>query len=812
MQNSSPCLTRRFIALLLLASIVGPRADAGGRDDGASSDRELASLVDAVVEELERREGAPFWASVGRLQALGWDAVPALRSHLSKAGERGRLAASKALLAMESDRDADPESPLVKESLTTLNELALTATASEVRAAAMDLLGTYGDPDDVLVFLKKILTDASEPEIVIPLARTLWNLDHVEEARDRLLRYLKSSNIGVKQEAALTLAAIDYFEGDVREILRALKDEPSPQGRRATELDRVHQLSRELDRNLEGGAAILDGVDARELLSIKEKRIRELETQLRDVESAKTAAGDTASSPGARLLEEIVAEIQRSYVDPDKTARRQLVLNAVKGMVGRLDSFSSFMDPEATKSFSQNISGEYVGIGAQVNKRAGDYLEIVRPIYGGPAHEAGLLSGDRVVEVGGVSTDTVEISGVVEKLKGPADSEVTLRVLRRGWSETRDFVLRRRRVEVPSVHYQLLERGSLGYVQIQQFGDKTTEEFVAALDALEKEEVAGLLIDLRDNPGGFLEAAVKIADQFLGSNNERNLPIVTQKGRGEGVDGDERPTYPDAYSRPAYPLVVLINERSASASEVVSGALQDFGRATLVGRRSFGKGSVQRLYSLSPAANDFLGGEGRLRLTVQYYFLPLGRCIHTIRDPDGRLVERGGVEPDVVAGQSSITESRRVEIEVLRRDDRILTYVDKHFEALASLYEQGDNGKVDGYPEFEKLREELVTTPPPEDVRRIIRFYVRRRLEDRNGREFACDVHEDAQLRRGLVELLKKMGEDPADYPEYARAGDAEETAVSDAESPVDAPGVDPEAPPRRKRSAEGEGAPEEKE
>jgi hypothetical protein len=215
-------------------------------------------------------------------------------------------------------------------------------------------------------------------------------------------------------------------------------------------------------------------------------------------------------------------------------------------------------------------------------------------------------------------------------------------------------------------------------------------------------------------------------------------------------------------------MVVLVNQRSASASEIVSGALQDFGRATIVGKRTFGKGSVQRLIPLSNEAKKVVGGESQLRLTVQYYFLPLGRCIHTIRDEHGVVIEEGGVKPDIEVDQEKIPAWRAEERERLRPHNLVLDYIDKHFNEISSLFTDGDGRDPSRYPDFENLYKSLETFVPREDLRGVLRFHVRRRLEDARGKEFACDFQEDQQLQRGILEVLKKMGEKPEDYPRYA--------------------------------------------
>jgi carboxyl-terminal processing protease len=432
-------------------------------------------------------------------------------------------------------------------------------------------------------------------------------------------------------------------------------------------------------------------------------------------------------------------------------------------MVRGLDEFSSFMDVEETKLFRQSISGEYPGIGAQVHKAEDEPLEVLRPIYGGPAYKAGILSGDRILEVDGARTDEIPIDEVTDMLKGLAESKVTLKVMRRGWEEPKEFVIERRMVEVPSVYTEALP-GKIGYLQLQQFGERSADDFISGLDALEKEGLSGLIIDLRNNPGGLLDAAVRIVDQFVAGD----LPIVTQKGRGKNKGSGEIVTPADPNARANYPIVILVNQRSASASEIVAGAMQDFGRATLIGKRTFGKGSVQRLIPLSSDAQKVLGGEGQLRLTVQYYFLPLGRCIHTIRDANGVVIEQGGVPPDIEVDADRIPAWRAEEKERLRTNSAVLDYVEKNWSVISPLFTDGDDHDPAKYPDFDKLQKELDSPAPREDLRSVLRFHIRRKLEDARGKEFACDFQEDAQLQRAILEILKKRGERPEDYPRYA--------------------------------------------
>lgn len=699
-------------------------------------------LAEKLLRRAEGEEGTAFWGTLRRLEALGEGALAAAVQGIGSPVEKRRLACSWIALRRgdESARAA---------ALSALSELARGARSGEVRAAAIEILGRHGEPDDVQPLLEEVLEAAVDPEIVIPAASALWELDRVPKARDRLVDLLSSKDSRVRERAALALADMDAFEGDVRDVLRSLRDEPSETGRRARALEKAFQLGREIDAAAGSQLVLPGGADPKKLLELKEKRIRELEERIAALERG----GGPAKGGGVDfVIDETIRKIQRSYVDESKTDRTKLVLGALEGMVGSLDEFSSFLDPEETKSFLQTMSGEYFGIGARVQKSPEGPLEIAKPIYGGPAHKAGLLSGDLVIEIDGVETAGLALPEIVEKLKGPAATAVRLKVKRREWTEPKEFVLERGAVEVPSVSARLLP-GGVGYVRIFQFGEKSAAEFGRALDDLENRGMEGLVIDLRNNPGGRLDAAVEVVDQFVPENP---LPIVSQKGRRQGRSDEEVAIYPTPFQRAPYPIAVLVNEASASASEIVAGALQDYGRAVVVGKRTFGKGSVQQLIPLSPEANAALGGQSQLRLTVQYYFLPLGRCVHTIRDRRGAVVEEGGVRPDVEAAPEPIPLWRYEERERLRTHALVLDYVERHAKDLERLFLEGDDRDPDRYPGFSQLYESLATPAPKEDLRSVLRAHARRRIEDRDGSDVACDVFDDVQLQVAVSELLRR--------------------------------------------------------
>ena len=729
-----------LLLLLQLPAGFGLAEDAG---DAAARVERLATL-------LQDREGDRFWSLVSRIEEIGEAAVPALKTRLSAENEKTRLGCAKALLGLG-------DTAARREALVVLGNLAAKSGGKEVRIDAIRIYGLVADPDEILDRLSGQLETEADPAILIALASCLWDVDNLPAARDKLLSLLGSRNTGVSQEAALALAEAGNFgDGRIKTALRKLRKEPTPRGRRAELLYRLMKLETQLDQGLFKGTTVPAGTDMKKLLAKKEERISELEARLKKMENTGGLAGGGTQARGDRLLEEIIAKVQELYVDKDKTTRERLIRAAVKGMVNSLDDHSIFMESDDSKSFQEDIKGRYAGIGAQITKPPNGPLEVLRPIYGGPAYEAGILSGDLVIEVGGHPTGKLKMDAIKDLLRGPSGTEVHLKILRRGWSEARDFKFKRATIKVSSVHYESLP-GEIGYIRLMQFGGSSDKEFVAALEKLEKEGLEGLIIDFRNNPGGYLPVAEKIADLFV----RGELPIVTQKGLG-GENSPERATYPTEKARTGYPIVCLVNEYSASASEVVSGCLQDYDRAVIVGQRTYGKGSVQRLVGVDSEKGSML------KITVQYWYLPLGRCINTIRDEKGLVTKKGGVEPDIIVEQKPLPLWRLEERRKLRDNEALLQYTEKNLEALRPLAKLGDGGKASAYPGLDKVLSALETRGSEADVRQIVRNILRRKLEDERGRQFAFDLQEDLQLQQAILSLLAQMKKKPAAIEDYS--------------------------------------------
>jgi len=322
----------------------------------------------------------------------------------------------------------------------------------------------------------------------------------------------------------------------------------------------------------------------------------------------------------ARVLAEILDRVKREYIEP--VSDRQLMANAVRGMLAELDPHSQYLDPREYNEIRISTSGTFTGVGLEVQTDDGKIV-VVSPIEGTPADRAGIRSGDTILAINGEIVDHGNIGQTIALMRGPAGSRVRLTVARDGQPEPLAFDLKRSAVEVHSVNARLLDSG-FGYARISRFTDTTAKDLrraIAELNDKTADGLPGLVLDLRDNPGGVVDAAVEVADCFL----EQGL-IVTASGRTRDATFRHEAVPGDLLA--GAPLVVLVNGGSASASEIVAGALQENHRATIAGTRTFGKGSVQTVIPLSEGS--------AIKLTTARYFTPSGVSIQGL-----------GISPDV---------------------------------------------------------------------------------------------------------------------------------------------------------------------
>lgn len=368
-----------------------------------------------------------------------------------------------------------------------------------------------------------------------------------------------------------------------------------------------------------------------------------------------TAAGRSADDQGFALLREVLATVRRHYLNPVPESSR-LFDGAARGMLDALgDPYTRYMDSKAFRDFSQDAQGFFYGIGIFIDIRDG-HLIVVQPIEGTPAHRAGLRAGDRIREIDGVHTDGMALQEAVSRIRGPAGTKVRLRIGR--GEEAFEAEITRARVQIVTVQgagvleaamQKQLAAERIGYVRILTFNDATPREVSAEVGRVIRGGAQGILIDLRSNGGGLLDAALRVADQFV----PQGRAIVHIVGR----DGRRTTERAAKGSRPGVPLAVLVNEFSASASEILAGALKDSAGAPLIGQRTFGKGVIQSIFSLP-------GGGGAAITTAKYL------------TPSGHDIQGRGILPDVTSGArldgKSDEEVRRIQAEQMQTAMKVL--------------------------------------------------------------------------------------------------------------------------------------------
>ncbi len=336
----------------------------------------------------------------------------------------------------------------------------------------------------------------------------------------------------------------------------------------------------------------------------------------------------------------VLSYVEQNYVEDVDEGK--LVYGAAKGMVRTLDPHSAFMTPDEYRDMKADTEGEFGGVGVEVDDDDG-VIVIVEPLAGSPAARAGLAKGDRIVAIDGVPTKGQSGAG---RLRGKPGTSIVLTVERAAWGEPRRIALTRELIHVSAVEASLLP-GGIAHVRLKQFQERADEEVAAALTRLQTEaggHLAGLVLDLRGNPGGLLDQAVKVADLFLSSG-----VIVTTVGRGGHKLDEERARAYGTWD--GFPIACLVNGASASASEIVAGALQDHGRAVIVGTATYGKASVQSVFDL--------GDGSGLKLTVARYLTPSGRTIQGKGIAPDRVVEAGhGGDAQLAAAVETVRSSR----------------------------------------------------------------------------------------------------------------------------------------------------------
>ena len=607
-----------------------------------------------------------------------------------------------------------------------------------------------------------------------------------------LFGFLESSDPALRAKGALGLAAIDAGSGnrEVEAELNRLAQLPGPEGRLA--------------------ASYLKQLD---ILRLKETQLRRMREQSNDL-TGKSPGGD----PDFRRLKTVVDLVLRDHLEGDKVDSEELMESAMNGMLRSLDQHSAYFPPEAFKRFEQDLEAEYGGIGAYVREDPDDKLfTITRPIYSGPAYKAGLATDDKIIRIDDWPTIGKDVDDIIKKLKGRPKTPVKLYVWRRGMdpalidrpTEEMAVTLERDQIVIPPVHSDVLP-GNIGLIELTTFSRVAGQELTKRLDRMREAGVRGIILDLRNNSGGLLSEARRVTDLFL----PKGKVVVSTESR-YGRENTYQTQYA-AYLDDQIPIVVLINRFSASASEIVSGALQDHGRATIVGQRSFGKGSVQNLIVLPGERDDVFADENqnrrydnwetitkdwngngefdfapRVKLTVERYLLPTGRSIHRELDEEGNLKSMGGVEPDVAVRQRRWPQWKLEEILRLNGERSAEKWAREHSADNAELFNQlasGDNGDTSLYPGFDEFYASIDTVLPADDVRFLLRREVRRLVQDQRGEAFPMggDYQEDLQLQEAIRVILADLDRRPEDIEAYATTFDPVEDDEDDSKQVAD--------------------------
>ena len=351
-------------------------------------------------------------------------------------------------------------------------------------------------------------------------------------------------------------------------------------------------------------------------------------------------------------LTKVIGTVEKYYVDDIKL--QEIVDKALKGLMQELDAHSSYLDKKASKEMSIATSGEFGGLGITVGMRDGA-LTVISPIDDTPAFKAGVKSGDIILKINETSTIGITLDEAVNMMRGEPKSDIKLTIVRKGDNKPLEIAMKRDIIKVQSVFAKKIEGENLLYLRISSFDTKVTNDLEKAIK--ENKDVKGIVLDLRNNPGGLLNQAIGVVDLFV-----KNGVIVSQKGRD--ANDEEKFEASKFGTKTDLPLVVLVNEGSASASEIVSGALQDHKRAILVGEKTFGKGSVQAVLPIDNEKTE------NIKLTIAKYYLP-----------SGRTIQAEGVTPDIIASAGKVVQSEENGLKIKEAD------LKKHLE--------GELNKVD---------------------------------------------------------------------------------------------------------------------
>jgi C-terminal peptidase prc len=787
-RSSLFCLALALPAPLLPGGSASASVVATSTPSALPQDEDAGARLEAALAAASGQTLEDAFATLGALAQLDPDLRPALDKALdarlaTSADPRTTLLLASARLAGE-DLDTKELAKLLRPILSGGDEGLAVAAA---RTLADRAFKTMGDEEKEELG-KELGATAKDPDragrLRITAAVALHGLgraEFVRDARGELVAFLGSSDGQLSAQAALALAEVGDLE---------------------TPRDALARLARRPDATGALAAAYLKQEDIRRLYDRRQKNL--LDYTKKQVEGV-----ELSGKSDLKLIENVIRLIETSALEGDKVKRKDLVDAALDGMLRSLDEHSSYLTSEEfKKNFAEDLlEPQYGGIGAYVGEDPEDKLFTIRqPIYSGPAYRAGLHSDDKVVRI--EDWPTFDNKGckptdeIIKRLKGKPGTPVKLYIWRRGMdaslidrpSEDMAVEIVREQITIPPVKADLLP-GGVALLELASFTSVASEELEKALSNFKSQGLQAVVLDLRQNTGGLLEEARNVAGLFL----PKKTLVVSTESR---IDETQRLyTQREPLVGPDVPLVVLVSRYSASASEIVAGAMQDTGRGLVVGQRTFGKGSVQTLAPVPGERNDEYKDENgngrhdtwealtkdyngngefdyapRARLTIAKYLLPSGRSIHRELDEEGKLASEGGVVPDEKVDPERFDAAVIEEMRKVRQGRKLREWLDQRWKDDPALYTrlaECDEDRPENWPGFDELQASLDTTLDRDSLRYLLRLEARGRAQDSRGAAFPDgDFQEDPQLQKAIELLLAKLGSKPADIPQYASTFD----------------------------------------
>ena len=753
-------LTRRIVALLFATLSASSSGSLNAADGPPAATRSLTSPLETRLQALEGLSIEHLWDRIHEIRAeLTGSEDPQLAeftqaSHFAHLPDRVRFAAST--LVRLSQRRARVRSI----ALSTLADLAQNSSELDLQMAALAQLGEARELWVVRI-VEGVLGRAvreDQSHVVISASAALDRLDNTASQRS-LLRLLESDSHGfdVHARAALTWSQTSRgnpLDPRVRPILETLRSEPTERGRLARWL-----LS---NANVESGHV--------EQLQSRIRSLEEQNQQLQDeIDDLALGIGEGSAASDNDAIHELLHLIRREFIDPGRVDGQQLATEAIRSMVENLEyaRFYSVRDVELREA--RRLSSA-LRLGADFFK-----LDRLSPLVVARVDElesddatstrTRLRPGDRINAIYGVPTRGVTPAGIRQLLSQTREDALFVELERWGWETPRIVEIEKGKLPLPSAIESILLPASIGYVRVRHFESGSAERLERTLLELDTQAdgaLRGLVLDLRNNRGGQLTQGVRAVDLFV---ENRGQPIVSQV-RPDGRRGPRYFASQDIVTEA--PLVILVNDATASTAEVVCGALQDFGRARLVGRRTFGKGVSQRDFKAPASVEELTGGPATLRLPNYYLTLPSGRKFHRSQTEE-HPPRRGGIDPDVTVAdlEESLDDRELDEYRRVQYSDEVFEFIRERYSMLSGIWEESprDLQAIGDSAEFERLYADLRTSLGRDTVLVAVVRMLLRHFGEHPEDAGLVDLRADRPLRRALQEL----GVTASTSAEYAR-------------------------------------------